>query len=252
MQRDRTADAEADAGTDSEASRDAARRRGSDEKRDAGPVEHTERPAGGTDDVLAKLFRSGRVNAMLAWPLVGVLGLVLIESVLDFDRLWILFVTITGAVVLLPPLAYRDWRVMLPWEVLVLALAPVLVRGLFGGELGTFAYYLSVAGLALIITVELHMFTRMRMTHWFAVVFVVMTTLASAAAWAVVRWNSDRLFGTEFLSTPGMSGDAANAALMVEFVWVALAGLAAGLLFDAYFKRRGRRLGRRIGRVIRR
>jgi len=221
---------------------------------DDGPkaVPNRESDRGDPEDLLAKLFRSGRVNALVAWPLVGVLGLVFAESVLDFDRLWILFVAITGAIVLIPPVAYRDWRVMLPWEVLVLALAPVLVRGLFGGELGTFAYYLSVAGLALLVTVELHMFTRVRMTHWFAVVFVVMTTMASTAAWAVVRWNSDRLLGTEFLSTPGMSGDAANAVLMVEFLWVTLAGLAAGVLFDAYFKRRGRRLGRRLKRAVNR
>ncbi|TKR28385.1 hypothetical protein DM868_00790 [Natronomonas salsuginis] len=202
--------------------------------------------------MLATLFRSGRANAMFAWPLVSVLGLVLVESFLDFDRLWILFVTTIGLIVVIPPIAYRDWRVMLPWEVLMLALAPVLVRGLFGGELGTFAYYLSVAGLALIVTVELHMFTRMRMTHWFAVVFVVMTTLASAAAWAVVRWNADRLLGTEFLSTPSVTGEEANAMLMTEFVWVTLAGIVAGVLFDAYFKRRGRLLGHRLRWVIQR
>ncbi|WP_170964401.1 hypothetical protein [Natronomonas salsuginis] len=216
------------------------------------PGEARTEPPDGPEDLLATLFRSGRANAMFAWPLVSVLGLVLVESFLDFDRLWILFVTTIGLIVVIPPIAYRDWRVMLPWEVLMLALAPVLVRGLFGGELGTFAYYLSVAGLALIVTVELHMFTRMRMTHWFAVVFVVMTTLASAAAWAVVRWNADRLLGTEFLSTPSVTGEEANAMLMTEFVWVTLAGIVAGVLFDAYFKRRGRLLGHRLRWVIQR
>jgi hypothetical protein len=219
-----------------------------DASRNEPPKERPEEP----EDLLATLFRSGRVNAIMAWPILGVLGLVLLESVLDFDRLWILFVTTTGLIAVVPPIAHRDWRVMLPWEVLLFALAPVLVRGLFGGELGTFAYYLSIAGLALIVTVELHMFTRMRMTHWFAVAFVVMATLASAAAWAVVRWNADRLLGTEFLSTPGVTGEEANAMLMIEFVWVTLAGIVAGVLFDAYFKRRGRLLGRRLRRVIRR
>lgn len=207
-------------------------------------------PADRPEDLLAKLFRSGRVNAIIAWLLVGVLVLVFLESVLDVDLLWISFVAVTGLIVVLPPVAYRDWRVMLPWEVLTLALAPILVRGLFGGELGTFAYYVSIAGLALLITVELHMFTRMRMTHWFAVTFVVMATLASTAAWAVVRWNADRYLGTEFLSTPGMTPEEANAALMIEFLWVMLAGLVAGLIFDGYFKRRGRRLGRSLRRVI--
>ncbi len=204
------------------------------------------------EDLLEMLFRSGRVNAAISWTLVGVLALIFLESLLDFDRLWVLFVAVTGAIVLVPPIAYRDWQMMLPWEVVILALLPILVRGLFGGELGTFAYYLSVAGLALIVTVELHTFTTVQMTHWFAVGFVTMTTMASVAAWAVVRWNADRLLGTEFLFEPGMTPMEANAVLMTEFLWVALAGLVAGVLFDAYFRRRGRRLGRRLRGMIRR
>ncbi|MEA1930540.1 hypothetical protein [Halohasta litorea] len=203
-------------------------------------------------DVLARLFKSGRMNAVVAWLLVGMLGLVVVESVLDVDRLWILFTTLTAAIVLIPPMAYREWRMMLPWELLSVALLPIWVRALFGGELGTFGYYLSVAGLALIVTVELHMFTSIRLTHWFAVLLVVLTTLASVAAWSVVRWNLDQQFGTQFLREPGMTQDAANAALMGEFIWVTLAGLAAGVLFDAYFRGRGRQLRRRLGAVVRR
>ena len=202
------------------------------------------------EDILARLFRSGRNNAILSWVLVGVLLVVFVESVLDFDRLWMVFVATTGTIVLLPPIVYREWRMMLPWELLVLALLPILVRALVGGELGTFAYYLSVAGLALIITVELHMFTRLQMNHWFAVLFVVMATMASVAAWSVVRWNMDLFLGTTFLIQDGMTQDAANAALMGEFVWVTLAGLVAGVLFDAYFKRRGRWLRRRVFIVV--
>ena len=207
---------------------------------------------GDPEDLLTALFQSGRANAIVSWTLVGVLGLVLVESLVDFDRLWILFVAVTGAIVLVPPVAYRDWQMMLPWEVLVLALLPILVRGVLGGELGIFAYYLSVAGLALIVTVELHVFTTVRMTHWFAVVFVTMTTMASGAAWTVVRWNADRLLGTTFLSKPGMTQMEANAALSTEFVRIALAGLVAGVLFDTYFKRRGWNFGRRLREVIRR
>ena len=204
------------------------------------------------EDLLAKLFRSGRVNAIVSWILVGVLALVFLESLIEFDWLWILFVAVTAVIVLVPPVAYRDWQMMLPWEILLLALMPILIRALFGGELGTFAYYLSVAGLALIVTAELHTFTTVRMTHWFAIVFVTMTTMAAAAAWAVIRWNADRLLGTEFLTEPGMSAAEANAALMVEFIWVTAAGLVAGILFDAYFKRRGRKLGRQLTEALRR
>lgn len=211
---------------------------GSDETT-SGNVARSER-----EDLLARLFRDGLANAGLSWLLVAVLVGVFVDSVLDVDRLWIAFVAAAGVVVLLPPVASGDWRVMLPWEVLVVALLPILVRGLFGGEVGTFASYVSVAGLALLITVELHTFTGLTVTHWFAVTFVVLTTLASAAAWTIVRWNMDAVFGTGFLTT--------NEALMAEYVYVTLAGLTAGVLFDAYFRRRNQLLARIVRRVVRR
>ncbi|WP_253738901.1 hypothetical protein [Halohasta salina] len=204
------------------------------------------------EDVLARLFRSGRYNAVVSWLLVGILCSVIVESVLDVDRLWILFTAATAVIVLLPPVAARDWRMMLPWELLTLALLPILVRTLAGGELGTFGYFLSVAGLALLVTVELHMFTQLTLTHWFAVLLVVLTTMASGAAWAVVRWNLDQQFGTSFLLQSGVTQDMANEALMYEFLWIMLAGLVAGVLFDAYFRGRGRQLRRRLRRVVRR
>ena len=204
------------------------------------------------EDVLARLFRSGRTNATIAWFLVALLGGVIVESLLDVDRLWIVFTTATAVIVLIPPVAYREWRMMLPWELLTLALLPIWVRALFGGELGTFGYYLSVAGLALIVTVELHMFTSVRFTHWFAVLLVVLTTLASGAAWAVLRWSADQRFGTSFLLESEVTQDTATEALMIELLWITQAGLFAGVLFEAYFRRRGRQLRRRIGRVVRR
>ncbi|MDF9746874.1 hypothetical protein [Natrinema salsiterrestre] len=194
------------------------------------------------EDVLERLFRDSRTNALLAWVVVGVLAMVFVESALDFDRQWLAFVTIVGAIVVIPPAAYREWRAMLPWELLVLATLPILVRGVFDGSVGTFAAYLAVAGLALIITAELHMFTSLRVSHWFAIVLVVLTTLASVAAWTVLRWNLDRRFGTSYLST--------NDALMAEWLSVTVAGLAAGVLFDAYFRRRDRQLRRALRRVV--
>lgn len=196
------------------------------------------------EDIFERLFRDSRTNALLAWLVVGVLVTVFVESALDFDRQWLAFVTSVGVIVLIPPAAYREWRVMLPWELLVLATLPILVRGVFGGSVGTFAAYLAVAGLALIITVELHMFTSLRVSHWSAIALVVLTTLASVAAWTMLRWNLDQRFGTSYLTT--------NDALMAEWLSVTVAGLAAGVLFDAYFRRRDRQLRRTIRRVVRR
>lgn len=203
------------------------------------------RPAEGrADDLLERLFRDGRTNAVLAWVLVGVLVTAFVESALDVDLQWMAFVATVGAIVLVPPATHREWRVMLPWEVLVLALLPVIVRGLFGGTVGTFAAYLAVAALALIVTVELHTFTTLRVTHWFAVTLVVLTTTAAVAGWSIIRWYLDRLFGTAYLTT--------NDALMIEWLWVTLAGLVAGVLFDVYFRRRDRQLRRAIARRLRR
>ncbi|AEH37207.1 hypothetical protein [Halopiger xanaduensis] len=209
---------------------------------DGGEPSREERRLVDPDDLLAQLFRNGRTNAVLSWLLVGVLSAVLVESLLEFDAHWLVFVAATGVVVLLPPGAARDWRVMLPWELLVVALLPILVRGLYGGEVGTFATYLAIAGVALLVTVELHMFTALRLTHWFAVALVVMTTMATAAAWTVVRWSMDARLGTAYLTT--------NEQLMIEWTSVTLAGFVAGVLFDSYFRRRGRRLRRSIRRMV--
>ncbi|NHN59397.1 MULTISPECIES: hypothetical protein [Halorussus] len=189
-----------------------------------------------------RLFRDGRTNALASWLVVGVLALVLAESALDLDVLWLAFVAAAGLIVLVPPVAYREWRVMLPWELLALVVAPMLGTALLAGDLGTFTYYLSVAGVALLVTVELDMFTKLEVTRLFAVLLVVLTTMASAAAWTIVRWNADRLLGTSMLST--------NDALMNEFVWVTLAGFAAGVLFDVYFTRRDRELWRAIEDLV--
>lgn len=196
-----------------------------------------------SEDLLSELFRSSRANALFSWTLLTVLFIVFIESLLDRDISWSLFTLSCAFVVLIPPVGYSNWRMMLPWEVLVLALSPILVRAFFGGELGIFAYYLAIAGLALIITVEFHTFTELKVTHWFAVVLVVLTTWASIGAWSIVRWNMDLYLGTSYLAT--------NSALMEEFVYVTLAGLVAGLLFDGYFNRRDRQLRQSLLRVIR-
>lgn len=193
-------------------------------------------------DALESVFRDGRGNAALAWIQVAVLALVLVESAVGLDLEWTVVVLVTGAIAVVPPVAYREWRVMLPWELLALAGLPILVRGLLGGEVGTFATYLAVAALALLIIVELHMFTALEVTHWFAVTLVVLTTMAVGAATAMLRWSLDRYLGTSYLAD--------LEALMDHLIWVSLAGVAAGVLFDAYFRRRDRELRRAIWRRL--
>jgi len=128
-----------------------------------------------------------------------------------------------------------------------------------------------VAALALVVAVELDVFTPVRMPPWFAVVFVSIATLAAAGVWAVVQWAADVTLGTTFIysepvSRPASVRDggfvdalswlvevfldggeglvpasvehAAHDALMWDFVAAFVVGILAGLVFELYFRRR--------------
>ena len=194
---------------------------------------------------LAAVMNNTRLNAALAWLLILAVALVGVESVTDADWVW---VTIAATVVflsVLPPVAFRSPLVMLPWEVLALAVLPLFVRGLFGGLIGTVAAYLGVAAVALVIAVDLDVFTPVRMTTWFAVIFVVVTTMATAGIWAVLRWLSDVFLGTTLVypsppPVPPAVEEAALEALMWDFVGATVAGLLAGVVFARYFRQLAR------------
>ncbi len=195
---------------------------------------------------LEVFLTDARLNAVLSWALVGFLALVCVESLLDADWAW---VVVTGAVVVLAvisPVAYRDIVVMLPWEVLLLVALPLLGRGLFqGGFVADITSYLSVAAVALVIAVQLDVFTPVRMTTWFAVFFVSIATMAAAGAWAVVQWLSDVYLGTTLVyptapPVPETVDQAALEALMWDFVAATIAGLLAGVVFAIYFRKRAR------------
>jgi hypothetical protein len=177
---------------------------------------------------------------------VGVLVLtVVLGSLLDGQLLWALFAACLATLALLPPLAYRDSKAMLPWEILLLATLPVVGRAVATVQVtGNLATYLSVAAIALIIAVELQLFTPVRMSPRFAVIFVGVATIGAAGFWAVARWVADQTLGTTFIPVPTMSEHAIEEALMLEFVASTIAGVGAGVLFAVYV---GRQIG--TGRV---
>jgi len=187
----------------------------------------TDDAAGGYDDDLAGLFEDHRVNTVLAWLVVGaVLTSAATELALG-DVSSASFALLVAGLAVLPAVAYRNPRIMLPWEVLVLAALPLLGR-LFATVPVTeaLATYLAVAALALVVAVELHVFTAVQMTLGFAILSVVVFTMAAAGTWAVVRWAA---FGPTFV--------ASNEALMTEFIYSILAGGLAALVFECYVRR---------------
>lgn len=192
-----------------------------------------------------ELFRDTRLNMLLAWASTAVIGLVFVESVLDLDFLWSLFSGLLISLIILPPVYYRDVRAVLPFELLAIAAIPVIVRvfevSILANEVAT---YVSFAAMALLIAVELHIFTSVSFSHGFSVAFLLVSTLAVGAVWSVVRFYMDSLLGTSYLTT--------NDELMQEWITISVAGLLAGLLFDIYFRRRDNMLRSSLRRLIRR
>lgn len=182
---------------------------------------------------VGRLLVEARVNTVLAWLLVGFVAVTALGSALAGQLLWAGFALAIVALAVVPPVAFRDAGVMLPWEVLALGALPVLGRALATSmPAARVAAYLSVAALALVVAVELHVFTTVRMTPWFAVVFVVVATMATAGVWAIVQWLSDVYLGTAFIPS--------EESLMWDFVAATAAGVVAGVVFDRYFRRRAR------------
>lgn len=182
-------------------------------------------------DGLSRIIRSHRANAALAWLLVGLVGLTSVGSLLKGNLLWAVFTGAVAAIALLPAVKFRSGWVMPPWEIVLLAALPTLAR-LFARTLvgGSLAAYLSVAALALLVAVDLDAFTPVEMNDSFAVLFVVVTTMATAGIWAVVRWVGGIVLATQVIES--------EHALMLEFVASTGAGAIAGLVYVLYFRRR--------------
>lgn len=200
---------------------------------------------------LGRIVEDARLNAALSWLLVGFALLVAAGSFAQGDLVWTGFAATVAVLAVLPAVAFRAPRVMIPWEVLALATLPLVWRpsavaaGIGSGQVAT---YLGVAAVALIVAVELNVFTTVEMTDGFAVFFVVVTTMAAAGVWALVRWVPDVLVGTQFLLVPGVPEAAIERRLMLDFVASTAAGVLAGVVFALYFRRLARietRLGDR-------
>ena len=179
---------------------------------------------------LSRIVRDHRTNAVLSWVLIGLVAIASVGSLVTGNLLWTLFTTAVVAIAILPAVSLRSVWTMPPWEVVLLATLPTIGR-LFATTLvtGRVATYVSVAALALLVAVDLNAYTPVEMSDAFAVLFVVVATMATAGIWAVTRWSADVILGTGFLTT--------ERALMLEFVASAVAGLVASIVFVFYFRR---------------
>lgn len=172
---------------------------------------------------------SERLNAVVAWAMTTAMVAGAIESLVTNAPLWGSFVLFVVAVSSLPAVASRDWLAVVPWPLLAVAALAVVARAL---ELhAEAAGYLAIAMLALVIVVELDVFTPVELSHRFAVVFAVLTTMALEALWVIAQFYSDVWLGTRFLTS--------QTELQEDIVLVTVVGSAVGALFYWYFARFG-------------
>lgn len=176
--------------------------------------------------VLQSLIDNERVNAALAWPIVFSIAAAAVVTASRGSFLWAALATTIVVLAFVPTIVRWDALVMLPWELLALAAVPIWAR-----LIGTFpiAGFLTVATIALLVTVELDAYTPIEMSPRFAVAFVVLATMAVAGLWVIAQWLSDTLLATSFLTTKGE--------LMWDLVYATAFGGLAGALFVVYFYR---------------
>lgn len=179
---------------------------------------------------LGELLADGRRNAAASWLLVGIAAAAWLGGVIVAGPLWSVFALTIVALAVLPPIVYRSRYVMLPWEVLALAVLPLIGLAVGAHQLtGPLFAYLAIAAVGLVIVVELDSFTTVRMSPAFALVLVVAATMAASATWELLQWYASILLDRSY--------DTTNDELMIEFVYATLAGFGAGGLFWAYFRR---------------
>lgn len=153
-------------------------------------------------------------------------------SFLYASRLWGLLAIFVALLVAAPTVSQRNMRTI-PWE-LVALVSLIFVQKILGSKFvdPMTLNYLSAAGIALILVVELDEFTEFSTNSFFAIFITAVSTVAVAGFWAVARWISDIYLNTTLIAT--------EHELMVEFTAATVAGITAGLLFQYYFKERDR------------
>ncbi|MFB6166562.1 MAG: hypothetical protein ABEJ31_15495 [Haloarculaceae archaeon] len=177
---------------------------------------------------MALLIEDESLNAVASWLLVLALAASGAWIAATSELLWGAFALASAAVLAVPAAVTREWTVAPDWAVVALVVFP-FVLGQYDPDLpGT--SYVALAALALAVAVELDAFSTAEFTPWFAVAFVVLTTMTLAGLWGVGQFAADRYLGTHYLA--GLND------LMWGLVTATGVSVGAGLLFELVFRER--------------
>lgn len=169
------------------------------------------------------------MNARITWTTVALLLLMTLWNALTANYSGIVVTLIGIGFVVLPALIHHDTSVMPPWEIAAvltittlgysLELSPVITQA---------AIYLSLITFAVLVVVELWVFSSVEMIPRFAGGFIVFAGMAAAGLWTVLRWLSDEYIGTAYLN--GVT------AMMWDLSITTVVSLLGIPLFVQYFK----------------
>ena len=189
------------------------------------------------------------LEAELSWISSLVLFFSTVYAALNFDILWVAFGITALSLSVLPVVATKDPFKALPWEMTLLLAAPILLHISAGSErlnenvawwrsLTSLAFAFSLATIGFLLTVELQIFTSIRMNRPFAIFFVVMFTLAVAGFWGIGEFIGDKVWGTDYLGS--------NYDVMMNFMWTTVGGIAMGIVYYLYLKATPKRRRERL------
>lgn len=158
--------------------------------------------------------------------LLGVIALSSVHSALTRQFLWSGFEVLFVGLAALPTAVSGDWRVLVPWPLLLVGAVALAGQSLgFHQEL---TGYTAVAAFALVAVGELEAFTAVEMTSRFAVAFAVLTTMAVQGVWTVARFFSDQWLGSDYVQS--------QAQIQWDFVYVTLVAVVVAAVFELYFR----------------
>lgn len=194
---------------------------------------------------LDAVIRDNRINSAIAWVIVATLVLAAAVSVRIGEPVWAVFVAGCVGIIVLPAWVRRDPSVLPPWEILVFVTLPIASQFLpLSDALADLTTFLAVLAVSVLVVVELHVFSPVEMTPRFAVVFVVLVTMATAGVWTIVQHAADVFLGTSTIQ--------GKTALMWDLVFATAISLIAIPVLAIYFRwidsveRRGLTAGERL------
>jgi len=192
-----------------------------------------------TSSLLTAITPEAIIEAELSWIASLVLFFATVYTVLKLDVLWAAFGIAAISLYVLPIISMRNPFRALPWEMTILLAAPMLLHISSGSgimlehfgwwrHLTDLAFALSLATIGLLLTVELQMYTDVRMNRPFAMLFVVMFTMGISGLWQVGEYIGDVVNHAHNLTS--------NRQVMMSFVWVLVGGMLMGFVYDLYLK----------------